>query len=249
MTSRIGLITGCGKGIGFEIVKQLLENKENKLLIGITRSKSEDLYNLFRQYPDRLIIEISDISDIANMDKIIKKIYLNYGHIDFAICNAALRSRSSLLESEIDLFRNIFENNALANINISRFLIKKNLELNKRLNLLFISSIVGSRGFKDLTTYAVSKSALDGFMKSAAVEYASKKIQINCIAPGFVESSYAENFKKNRKELYEWTISQTPMGRWGTCKEIADLAEFMVSERNSFMTGSVVYCDGGWTAK
>ena len=249
MKSRIGLITGCGKGIGLEIIKNLLENKENKLLIGITRSKSEDLDDLFRQYPNRLIIEICDVSNTINICKIIEEIYFNYGHIDFAICNAGLRSRSSLLVSQIELFRNIFENNALANINISRLLIQKNLELKKKLNLLFISSIVGSRGFKDLTTYAVSKSALDGFMKSAAVEYGSKKIQINCIAPGFVESSYAENFKMNRKELYEWTISQTPMGRWGTCKEIANLAEFMVSEKNSFMTGSIVYCDGGWTAK
>tara|TARA_A100001388_G_C28754672_1_gene494292 strand:- start:1044 stop:1793 length:750 start_codon:yes stop_codon:yes gene_type:complete len=249
MKSRIGLITGCGKGIGLEIIKQLIEKKENKLLIGITRSKSKDLYDLFRKYPKKLIIKMCDVSNTSRINEIIQEVYLNYGQIDFAICNAGLRSRSSLLDSEIDLFLNIFENNTLANINISKILIQKNLELKKKLNLLFISSIVGARGFKDLTTYAVSKSALDGFMKSAAVEYASKKIQINCIAPGFVESSYAENFKKNRKELYEWTISQTPMGRWGTCKEIADLAEFMVSEKNSFMTGSIVYCDGGWTSK
>ena len=86
-------------------------------------------------------------------------------------------------------------------------------------------------------------------MKSAAVELAKSQIQLNCLAPGFVESSYAEEFKLKKKELYEWTISQTPMGRWGTCEEIADLAIFLISEKNSFMTGSVIYSDGGWTAK
>ena len=86
-------------------------------------------------------------------------------------------------------------------------------------------------------------------MKSAAIENAKKNIQINCIAPGFVESSYAKNFKNSKPELYIWTIDQTPMGRWGTCNEIADVAIFLVSEINSYMTGSVIYCDGGWTAK
>ena len=86
-------------------------------------------------------------------------------------------------------------------------------------------------------------------MRSAAVEYGSKGIQINCLAPGFVESSYADAFRINNKELYEWTINQTPMKRWGKCDEIADLALFLISKKNSFMTGSVIYSDGGWTAK
>ena len=90
--------------------------------------------------------------------------------------------------------------------------------------------------------------ALEGFMKSIAVEYAKDNIQLNCLAPGFVESSYANNFKKNKKHLYDWTISQIPMGRWGKCDEMAELALFLVSNKNSYMTGSVIYSDGGWTA-
>ena len=86
-------------------------------------------------------------------------------------------------------------------------------------------------------------------MKSAAVEYGDRNIQVNCIAPGFIKSSYAEKFKETKKDLYKWTIEQTPMKRWGTCEEIAELAYFAVSEKNSYMTGTVLYCDGGWTAK
>ena len=77
-----------------------------------------------------------------------------------------------------------------------------------------------------------------------------QKIIYNLIVwPHFVESSYANDFKRNRKELYKWTIEQTPMGRWGKCDEIAELALFLVSEKNSYMTGSIIYSDGGWTAK
>ena len=61
--------------------------------------------------------------------------------------------------------------------------------------------------------------------------------------------NFTENFKENRKDLYKWTIDQTPMGRWGKCEEMANIASFMISEQNSYMTGTTIYSDGGWTAK
>ena len=101
----------------------------------------------------------------------------------------------------------------------------------------------------ELSTSAVSKSALEGFVKSAAVELAKENVQINCLSPGFVDSSYSSDFKLNKKELYKWTLEQTPMGRWGSCEEIAKFISFLISKENSYMTGSILYCDGGWTAK
>ena len=108
----------------------------------------------------------------------------------------------------------------------------------------------------------ISHEGLDGSFNDLALEnldqviqrfpnskYAKDSIQLNCLAPGFVESSYAENFKENRKDLYEWTIDQIPMGRWGKCEEMANIASFMISEQNSYMTGTTIYSDGGWTAK
>ena len=92
------------------------------------------------------------------------------------------------------------------------------------------SSIVGSRGFNALSSYAVSKSALEGFIKSSAIQCAKYNIRVNGLALGFVESSYAENFKKNKNTLNEWTLDQILMKRWGTCEEIADIIQFLVSK-------------------
>ena len=249
MISRKGLITGCGKGIGLAIAKKILKNEDNTLLIGISRNSNKEIEKLQKKYYPRFVFNEANISDYKSINSILTRFNHEYLALDFAICNAGTRSRCSVLESELDLYKSILEVNTIANINIAKLLIQNNIEKKKKLNLLFISSIVGSRGFNELTTYAVSKSALEGFMKSAAIEYAKKNIQINCVAPGFVESSYASNFKHSKPELYEWTIEQTPMGRWGTCDEIADVAIFAVSKINSYMTGTVIYCDGGWTAK
>lgn len=249
MSQKFGLITGCGKGIGFAIAKKLLFENKKIILLGISRTSNPEIEKLQLENKKRFIFYEADIVQTEKINKIIGNEQKKIGPISFAICNAGMRSRLPLKASSLNLYRSIIETNTIANINISKMLIENSLQENCKCNILLISSIVGSRGFDELSTYAVSKSALEGFMRSAAIEYAKQNIQINCLAPGFIESSYVEKFKKEKKELYEWTLQQTPMGRWGNCDEIADLVLFLVSEKNSYMTGSVIYSDGGWTAK
>ena len=249
MSSEFGLITGCGQGIGLSITKKLLTENQNIRVLGISRSINRNIEHIKEDFKSRFIFYERDISEIRQIQNILENEQSKYSPLRFAICNAGVRSRKSIEKSNLNLYRSIIETNTLSNINIAKEVIKSNLARNSKCNILFISSIVGARGFDDLSTYAVSKSALEGFMRSAAIEYGNKGIQINCLAPGFVESSYAKNFRKNNKELYEWTISQTPMRRWGKCEEIADLALFLISKKNSYMTGTVIYSDGGWTAK
>lgn len=248
MPSRIGLITGCGQGIGLSIIKKTLLHNHDDIVIGISRNENLKIKQLKNKYKDRFLFEQCDIGNVQKLNSFLNKLQNKYGPFNYAVLNAGIRSRSSMEESNLELYRSILEINTIANINITKQIIKNCLTKDVRCNILFISSIVGARGFNELSTYATSKSALEGFMKSIAVEHAKEKIQLNCLAPGFVESSYADNFKLNKKDLYEWTLSQIPMGRWGKCEEIAELALFLVSEKNSYMTGSVIYSDGGWTA-
>ena len=249
MSKRVGILTGCGKGIGLAIIKNLLSSNEDYYIVGISRSSNSELDILKRHYKDRFTFYESNIEDIEKILEILDLVKKTHGKINFGICNAGMRSRLSISESNLEVYRRVLEINTISNINIAKKLISISQGNNSACNILFISSIVGTRGFNELSTYAVSKSALEGFMRSAAVEYAKDNIQINCLAPGFVESSYAENFKKDRKDLYDWTIDQTPMGRWGKCEEMANIASFMISEQNSYMTGTTIYSDGGWTAK
>ena len=249
MENRVGIITGCGKGIGLATTEKLLSTDDKVIIYGISRSHNSNIDILKKIFGSRFNFFKCNIDDTKGINNLIDEIYEKNKRLNFAICNAGIRSRLNLLESNLDLYRKVFEINTISNINIAKKLIKINLAAQSSCNILFISSIVGSRGFDELSTYAVSKSALEGFMRSAAIEYAKEKIQLNCLAPGFVESSYSEDFKKNKTDLYDWTIAQTPMGRWGKCEEIAEMVSFLISEQNSYMTGSVIYTDGGWTAK
>ena len=75
-----------------------------------------------------------------------------------------------------------------------------------------------------------------------------QKIIINSIAPGFIETSYFKNFKK-KQNLYDWTIDNIPMQRWGKEKEITELIMFLINNNSDYINGTVIKIDGGWTAK
>ena len=170
-----------------------------------------------------------DINHHSEINSIITNFQVSNGQLDFAICNAGMRSRISIKDASIDTYRQVFETNTLSQINIIQHLCSSRINESKTLSMLVISSIVGQRGFKDLSTYGVSKAALEGFVKSASVELADKNVLINSLNPGFARSSYETSFRSNQKDLFEWTLSQTPMKRWGECTEIASLANFLVS--------------------
>ena len=247
--ARIGLITGCGKGIGFACAKEFLETTPNGILLGISRSSTNNIKKIEEKYKNRFYFHEADINHHAEINSRITKFQDSHGLLDFAICNAGMRSRISIQDASIETYRQVLETNTLSQINIIQKLSSARTKQTKTLSILVISSIVGQRGFIDLSTYGVSKAALEGFVKSASVELADRNILINSLNPGFAKSSYETAFKNNKKDLYEWTLAQTPMKRWGECHEIANLATFLVSPLNSYMTGSVIYCDGGWTAK
>lgn len=249
MPPGVGLITGCGKGIGLACAKEFLESSSNGILLGISRNRTKDVKNLELEYDGRFYFFDVDINHHHEVNSTITKFQDKHGLLDFAICNAGMRSRISIKDAQIETYRQVLETNTLSQINIVQHIYSTRDDQSKLLSILVISSIVGQRGFADLSTYGVSKAALEGFVKSASVELADKNILINSLNPGFAKSSYENNFQNNNKDLYKWTLDQTPLKRWGECYEIANLALFLVSPKNSYMTGSVVYCDGGWTSK
>ena len=72
-------------------------------------------------------------------------------------------------------------------------------------------------------------------------------IRANTISPGFIKTSYYENFKKNKKNLYKWTLSRIPQKRWGNPDEVANLVTFILSDKSTYLNGEDISIDGGWT--
>lgn len=240
----IGILTGVGNGIGLDILKSLLTKNIN--IIGISRSKNDTIRELEKKYPNQFQFFLFDLKKIDKIKNLTNKIFSKNKRIDFLINNAGIRSRIELNNLDNKKITEVLNVNLIAPINLTKNLLK-NINNKYPISIVMITSIVGNRGFSGLSNYASSKGALESFSKSIAVEYAKKNVRINCIAPGFIKTSYFKSFKK-KTNLYKWTKSKIPMGRWGNPSEVTPLVEFLISQKSSYITGTTIFVDGGWTA-
>ncbi len=238
-----GVITGAGRGIGAALLRKMAS--EGHDVFAISRSETEELSNIKSQFSDRVSVQIADISDYALMSEVLETAE---GFGDFLVCNAGQRFRKDFLSISQEEFSTLMNVNFLAQVNLIQNAIRNTIKHASSCSIVGITSIVGPQGFSQLSNYAATKGALEALIKSLAVEFAPHNIRLNCVAPGFVASSYAAQFQNDRPDLHQWTLGRTPLGRWGECSEIADLCAFLVSAQSSFITGETIFIDGGWSA-
>ena len=244
LKDKVCIVTGAGKGFGEEIAKEFYAQGAKLALI--TRSK-EDIDNLMVKFDSERVLSIcGDVSDGNIVSQFISQTINKFGVIDVLVNNAGMRFRKEFLDISNDELDQVLD----VNLKSMVFLCQKVLPYmikNNSGKIINMSSIAGTLGFANLSGYVISKAAIIGLTKSLAVEFADRNIQINALAPGFCKTSYFENFQEH-KELYDFTLSRTPMNRWGYSKEIADVCVFLASDMSNYMTGEVLKVDGGWSA-
>jgi NAD(P)-dependent dehydrogenase (short-subunit alcohol dehydrogenase family) len=247
LKDQVCVVTGAGKGFGRSITKVFMENGA-KLAV-ITRSQ-EDVDSLNEEYlldGDKFMATCGDVTDQNAVNNFINDVKVKYGHIDVLVNNAGMRFRKKFEEVSVAEFKEVFEVNVLSMFMLCQAVIPIMVKQNKG-KIINMSSIAGTHGLPELSGYVTSKAAVIGLTKSLALEYAENNIQVNVLAPGFCKTSYFDNFVKNKKELYNFTLERTPMGRWGESKEVANTCLFLASDLSSYVTGDVISVDGGYSA-
>jgi 3-oxoacyl-[acyl-carrier protein] reductase len=233
-------VTGVGKGIGFDLVNEII--KEGGFVYGITRSK-DDIKKISNKMSK---IYCGDVTNVNLIKKIFSQSIKDKKIITGVVNNAAQRQRLKFEDIDLNKIKKLFDVNFFSIFQIMK--IYYNYIKNKKTHssIVNIGSIVGGLGFKDLSGYASTKTALIGLTKSFAVEMSKQKIRANLINPGFVKTSYFNKFKK--KKIYDWTLKRIPMNRWGNSNEISTVICFLLSNRSSYINGQVINVDGGWTS-
>lgn len=246
LENKVCIITGAGKGFGRTLANTFREQGARLALITRSQEDVDSLKDEFHSYRNETMIYYGDVTrpDVVNdfVDKTIKK----FSRIDVLVNNAGMRFRKKFLETTLEDF------NHVNNVNVgSMFLLCKavipHMVENKQGKVINMSSIAGTLGLSELSSYVTSKAAIVGLTKSLALEFAEDDLQINALAPGFCKTSYFDNFKK-KSELYEFTLERTPMRRWGESEEVANACLFLASNMSNYVTGEVLNVDGGWSA-
>tara|TARA_B100001559_G_C16325510_1_gene540877 strand:+ start:19 stop:756 length:738 start_codon:yes stop_codon:yes gene_type:complete len=235
------LITGSTGGIGAATALLFAKNKANLLLAGKDKKKLLNLKNkIIKKYKTKISMYSFDLSNYEETKIKFKEIFAQNKSIDVLINNAGILKDNlfgMISKKEIDT---IINTNLLGSIQLTQLVSK--LMNKENSSIINISSIVGVRGNSGQSIYSASKAGLIGFTLSLSKELALKKIRVNAITPGFVNTKMIKNipYEKSKK-----LIDSISMGRIGKPDDIANVALFLASDLSTYVTGQVIGVDGG----
>jgi 3-oxoacyl-[acyl-carrier protein] reductase len=234
------VVTGAGRGIGRAIAEACVRAGA---IVGINcRSTQDSVQTLCEENPEHFIPLLFDVRDRAAINKGVAEFRQRAGTIDGWVNNAGVNHPGLLATATADTIREQIDVNLMGPILCSQAVLPVMLEQRKGV-IVNVSSVAAVKPARGQAVYAASKGGVESLTKALALEYARKGIRVHCIRPGPIDTRMIES---TRVLAGDEVLARVPMGRLGKPEEVADLAVFLLSERSSFMTGSIHTIDGGY---
>lgn len=240
LNGKVAVVTGGNSGIGYATAQRLKEQGAHVIITGRSATKLEQAATALE-----VTGIVADAASVAETDKLVNEVKEKFGSVDILVVNAGVTQPAQVGSISEENF------NQLMGINFKGavFTIEKFLPiLNDGAAIINISSVVAYTGVPGTALYAASKAALDAYTRTAAIELASRKIRVNAVSPGPVQTpiwSKAGIPEEMLDGYNEQMINSVPLKRLGTPEEVARLISFLVSDEATFITGSMYNIDGG----
>jgi 3-oxoacyl-[acyl-carrier protein] reductase len=239
LANKTALITGGTSGIGLAIAKKFAEHGAFVILFGQSLEKGAAAV---AELPEnKAIFHSIDVSKTEIVEKAIKELLAEYGKIDILVNNAGITRDELMMKMTENDWDQVLDTNAKSCFNTCRALTRPMLKARSG-KIINISSVIGLIGNAGQVNYAASKGAIIAMTKSMALEFASRSINVNCIAPGFISTQMTGILTESQKDSI---LSKIPLGRMGFPEEIANAALFLASSLSDYITGQVLTVDGG----
>lgn len=236
------VVTGASKGIGRAVVKEFANNGYNVVICyNKSVSDAQQLLNEVSQTTRAIAVkvDVSNEDDVKNMVEITKK---NFGNIDVLANCAGVSDTRLLIDSTKDDYDFVFDTNMRGTYNTCK-LVGREMLSSQSGKIINISSIWGLRGGSCESVYSASKGAIIAFTKALAKELGPNGINVNAVAPGFIQTDMTKNVTE---EIRQEIMDNSALGRLGTPEDVASVVLFLASEKSEFITGQVIGVDGGW---
>lgn len=235
------LVTGISRGVGLEISKVLLAN--GCCVYGISRSNSPEIVKLQDVYSDRFFYKSFDLNDIEGIHKTIFGEFIpNSIPLSGFVNNAAFAYDDIISNLNIQSLEHVFRVNTFSPFVLTKYAIR-NMIFNRIAGcIIHMSSISVHTGYKGLAMYAATKGALEAFSKNTAREWGERGIRSNCIVAGFMDTEMSSTLTGDQKtRIYNRTSLKKPTD----LKSVAEMVDFLLSEKASSVTGQNIFVDSG----
>lgn len=239
--NKVVLITGGSRGIGAALVDIFAEHGAT---VAFTYQSSTVLANSIEQkWTEKAKVKAyqADASLLAESEKVVEQVLNDFESIDILVNNAGITKDNLLLRMSEQQWDEVINTNLKSVFNYSKSVLKTMVKARSGC-IINITSYVGISGNAGQINYAASKAGIIGFTKSLAKEMGVRNIRCNAVAPGFIQTEMTENISSEVKEKY---LSEIPLKRFGTAKEVADLVLFLSSENAAYINGQVISICGG----
>lgn len=252
LEGRTALVTGGSSGLGVAFARGLARAGANVVVTARRQEMIDKTAEMLRGYGVRASAFAADITDDAQFEAVFAKTVDEYGKLDILVNNAGYTDRSGLRHDlgSMKRMRSVIELDLVATVNGCRLAGEQMLKQESRGTIINVSSILGKVGSEfRAAAYHAAKGGVDALTRVLAIEYAREGIRVNAIAPSYFDGTeLMDKVFEAAPATRQYSISRTPMGRLGQPEDLEGAVVFLASDAARFITGHILYVDGGWTA-
>jgi len=243
LKNKVAIVTGSASGIGKAIAEKFISEGASVVFSDINEDDS-----LISKFGPKALFVKCDVSKSEEMENLIDKAVEHFGKLDIMVNNAGIGGLGGIIDVTDDSWDKTIDINLTGTMFGMRAAAKAMKAKSVKGSIINLSSILGQVGFNGAIAYCAAKGGVVQLTHAGALDLATDRIRVNAIAPGFIETNMTKDILA-QKTFNDLIVASTPLGYVGKTDDIANAALYLASDESGYVTGSVIYVDGGWTAK
>ena len=248
VSGKKALVTGGGRGIGAAIAKGLAEHGADVAIVARSKEQLEAAAGQIHAGTGRKTWAFPfDLGGIEGIDNFFESVVAETKGIDILVNCAGTIIRGSAEDVDLKTWNQVIEVNLTSTFVLSQAFCRHRKKAGKSGRIINIGSLTCHGARPTTAAYASSKGGLLSLTKTLAVEWAKYNINVNAIGPGYIATELTEPLWTD-EDFNKWVISKTPLARWGRPEDLVGTAVLLASQAGEFITGQIIYVDGGWLA-
>jgi gluconate 5-dehydrogenase len=247
LEGKLALVTGATRGIGLGAARALAQSGSGVILAGRDEVELERAADELREVTKQVHVAPYDLLRIEGIAEWFGNLCETAGEPDILVNAAGMTVRGPAVDVSLADWHNVMTLNTTAIFELSRTFAKRLIAKELGGRIVNIASLMTAAARPGTSPYTASKGAVGQLTKVLAVEWAKHGILVNAVAPGYIDTDMNKALTSD-PTFDRWVKGRCPMGRWGTPEDIAWPVVFLASEAARFMTGQVIFVDGGWLA-
>jgi len=248
LQGKVALVTGCKRGIGRAMAVALAEAGADIIGVSATlESENSSVGNEIKALGCQFFAYQCDFKNRSDLYNFIEKVKAAHPIVDILINNAGNILRQPAVEHSDEYWNEILEINLNSQFILAREFGKEMVQRGEG-KIIFTASLLTFQGGINVPSYAASKGAIGSLVKALANEWASKGVNVNAIAPGYISTDNTEALR-NDPDRSASILARIPAGRWGTPEDFKGITLFLASAASNYVDGTIITVDGGWMGR